>query len=97
MNHGTPRDSSIARELAPSELDTPMPLSPVKDSRERGRDKLAEGSLCFHHRFVLPFRSEIRLETASGMVEPAARKVRPITIVGTCMATPKAVNIQTIR
>lgn len=30
INHGTPKDKRMANELAPRELDTPIPLSPVR-------------------------------------------------------------------
>lgn len=31
MNHGTPSDNKMAKELAPNELDTPIPASPVEE------------------------------------------------------------------
>lgn len=41
MNHGTPKESKIANEFAPKELDTPIPLSP-EDVRN---DYLAEAEM----------------------------------------------------
>lgn len=73
MNHGTPNDNRMAKELAPNELDTPIPLSPA----------LKKLLVVSHYTsYNLPFLTEIALLTASGVAEPAAKNVKPMTMSG---------------
>lgn len=90
-NHGTPSDIRMANELAPRELDTPNPPSPV--NRDKSVSYARHGQ---EIQFIWnpPRRVRITHDIASGRQPPQASSVIPITVSGMPKVTPIMATIQ---
>ena len=89
-NQGKARPTRRSKTFDPNVFETPISTRPERTNARDGFSLVRNASF-------LPCRTTKTLLNASGTLEPAARKVIPMTLSGMPKVKPMIVTIQTIR